>query len=167
MRRTLIAIYALTALLASCVVNANAQTYSTYSHVLVSQRPDSQGAVRCNPLPTFEAGCASFTSSTVNLMMPTRDPLWVQFRVEMVAFSEDDAVRLRAFRWVVKNGTWTQEDTYFPAAKPNVLGAPRTVGYYLDPFWWSSLQGEWTFVLEFKGSPRIHGAQIIRVERDR
>lgn len=153
---------------------ALSQPYQTTSHVLIAQQPSSARAVRCTPPPRgeFAAGCSSFTSSTANVLFPTRPAASVQFRVEMTAHDPGDAVRLRAFRWVPPasaGAPWTVEDEYWTALAPvapdgsPLYGQPRSVGEYLSPSWWNSRDGQWTFVLEMRGSPTIYGAQVIEI----
>lgn len=156
------------------VVLGLSQPYQTTTHVLIPQQPDSAKALRC-PAPLhggFAAGCASFTSSTANVLFPTRPAQSVQFRVEMVAHDAGDAVRLRAFRWAAlprPGDDWTVVDEYWPALAPSqpdgapLYAAPRSVGAYIDPTWWNTRTGQWTFVLELRGRPTIHGAQIIEI----
>ncbi|WP_291988356.1 hypothetical protein [Luteitalea sp.] len=135
--------------------------FDLYEYALIAQQPDGAKAVRCPASVDFAAGCSAFSASTAGVVFPTRPVAWVQFMATVTAHHVEDAVRLRAFRYVLADGDWTTVSEAWVGTAPTLLDAPRTVGYYLDPAWWAEQPaGETIFVLEMRGSPTVYGAKL-------
>ncbi|MGE0362762.1 MAG: hypothetical protein AB7R67_18765 [Vicinamibacterales bacterium] len=133
----------------------------TIDYVLIAQRPDEGGAVRVPYTTDFAACCSAFSASTVSVEHPTPPVRWAHFLVHMTARTAQDAVRLRRYSWVWDGARWQAVSSYSPAFAAPLIGAPRSVGFYLSPAEWAERPtGETFYVLETRGSPVIFGAKL-------
>lgn len=150
-------------------VSVAGQTFDTRIYTLIAQRPDAAGAVDVALTDDFLACCSAFSGSAAPIVFPVEIPHLVEFAVILTARSPADAARLRAHTYVPADSgaccVMSRPETFPEVVSPTIL-APRLVRQVIDPRQFALRpDGEWWWLVEFRGRPLVYGASLRVVQR--